>query len=110
LATLVAVPENRSALAAIERLAESERGRRAEIPNPLFLHGSAGTGKTHLVSALAERFIRRSRTKVVTLLPPNEWNALVERGRDAGEDSFHAVPTATCWSVAASPPWSATGG
>jgi len=49
----VETPENRPALLATRRVAEcvcSQRKRRTI--NPLFLHGPAGTGKTHLVSAL----------------------------------------------------------
>jgi chromosomal replication initiator protein len=49
----VTTPENRSALAAVRRLADAlvASSVRPE-PNPLVLHGPAGTGKTHLVSAL----------------------------------------------------------
>jgi chromosomal replication initiator protein len=52
----VSTPENRSALAAVERLADALcAGRLRHEPNPLFLHGPAGTGKTHLASALVGR-------------------------------------------------------
>ncbi len=54
LARLLVLPENRFALAALQdilaALAES-RGNR--LPNPLYLHGLASTGKTHLIQALA---------------------------------------------------------
>jgi chromosomal replication initiator protein len=52
----VALPENRSAQAAVEHVAAASGQGRTRAPlNPLFLHGPAGTGKTHLVSALLTR-------------------------------------------------------
>src|SRR5437667_219101 len=84
-ATFVEVPENRSALAAVERLVEAPR----ESANPLFLHGPAGSGKTHLVTALVERFLRRGTRKVVTHLQAGEWNALAER--DAADEALDAA-------------------
>lgn len=60
LAQWVSSPENRSALAAVERVADclcSRQPRRAV--NPLFLHGPSGVGKTHLVAGLAARVAER---------------------------------------------------
>ena len=66
LAQWVSLPENRSALAAVERVADCVCGRSRGITpparldvNPLFLHGSAGVGKTHLVAGLAARIAER---------------------------------------------------
>ena len=56
----VTTPENRSALIAAQRVADClGSGRRRREINPLFLHGPAGTGKTHLVAALAGEVQRR---------------------------------------------------
>jgi chromosomal replication initiator protein len=57
---LLSTPENRSALAAVQHVAAclgAARGHR--IPNPLYLHGPAGSGKTHLLEVLTEEVIRR---------------------------------------------------
>jgi chromosomal replication initiator protein len=49
----VSLPENRSAQAAVERVAQAIRRHKSRVAhNPLILHGPAGTGKTHLVHAL----------------------------------------------------------
>src|SRR6266542_2586168 len=49
----IEMPENRPAVLAIQRVAACVCSkRRSREINPLFLHGPAGTGKTHLVSAL----------------------------------------------------------
>ncbi len=55
LARVLALPENRSALVAIQDLlfTLTEPSRRS-CADPLFLHGPSGCGKTFLVSALAE--------------------------------------------------------
>src|SRR5436309_3635961 len=75
----VTTPENRLARAAVERVANCvASGRRPRIANPLFLHGPAGTGKTHLVSALAAAVTHRRPDLIVALLPAadclaDEW-------------------------------------
>jgi chromosomal replication initiator protein len=69
----VSTAENRSAFLAVQRVAEcvcSPRERR-EI-NPLFLHGLPGTGKTHLVTALAAEVGRRGPEKRIALLAPDD--------------------------------------
>ncbi len=83
----VTAPENRFARAAVRRVAEGvAAGRRQRAVNPLFLHGPAGTGKTHLVGALAAEVIRRCPDLIVCLLSaadcrpedpqrPEEWPA-----------------------------------
>jgi chromosomal replication initiator protein len=81
LARWVSTPENRSALVAIQRVVDcvcSRRSRRES--SPLFLHGPAGTGKTHLVSALAGEVGGRCPDLLVRLLPARE---LTEQRRDA---------------------------
>jgi chromosomal replication initiator protein len=69
----ITTPENRSALLAVQRVADclgARRHRRAI--NPLFLHGAAGTGKTHLVSALVREATTRRPDLVVAVLSPGE--------------------------------------
>ena len=51
----LATPENRSALAAIQDLLFGfGSGATDRLPNPLFLHGPSGSGKSHLVRALGQ--------------------------------------------------------
>ena len=66
LTSWVSLPENRSALAAVERVADCVCGRSGGMNpparltvNPLFLHGPAGAGKTHLVAGLVARIAER---------------------------------------------------
>jgi chromosomal replication initiator protein len=67
LAQWVSLPENRSAWAAVERVADGIGDRQLRsltLParltfNPLFLHGPAGVGKSHLVAGLAARVVER---------------------------------------------------
>jgi chromosomal replication initiator protein len=58
LARFVPLPENRSALRAVERLATAG----AEFPL-LFLHGPPGSGKSHLAAGLIERVTRSEPAK-----------------------------------------------
>jgi chromosomal replication initiator protein len=83
----VAAPENRFARVAIRRVAGCVAARqRRRALNPLFLHGPTGTGKTHLVNALAAAVTRRCPDLIVCLIPaadcrpdenrqPDEWLA-----------------------------------
>jgi chromosomal replication initiator protein len=83
----VSTPENRSALVAVQRTADcvcSPRQRREA--NVLFLHGPAGTGKTHLVSALADGIIHRRRDLTCILLPARDFAELVQLTQDAQDD------------------------
>jgi chromosomal replication initiator protein len=65
----VSTPETRSALAAVQDVVTHLVCREPHyFPNPLLLHGPAGTGKTHLVSALAAEVTRERAELVVTLL------------------------------------------
>jgi chromosomal replication initiator protein len=67
-ARFVAGPENRSALLAVQDLATALAARRPGSISPLFLHGPAGTGKTHLVHALVEEATRARPDLVIALL------------------------------------------
>jgi chromosomal replication initiator protein len=80
LARWVSTPENHSALVAVRRVVDcvcSRRPRREH--NPLFLHGPAGTGKTHLVSALAGAVSGRCPDLFLRLQPARE---LTDQRRD----------------------------
>src|SRR5438876_588257 len=93
-ATLVTIPESYSAKVAAQRLVEihsAGRKRRGDCPNPLFLHGPAGSGKTHLASALAGQWIRREPASVVTVLAAADWNALAGSDRFEAQDAFHEI-------------------
>jgi chromosomal replication initiator protein len=86
----VSLPENRAAQAAVEAVAERLCGRQRPNANPLFLHGPAGSGKTHLVSALVASVNQRAPDLGAALLnasdfaPPREEDgAAVEAGRKA---------------------------
>jgi chromosomal replication initiator protein len=69
----VTTPENRFAWAAVRRVANCVASRRRRrMVNPLFLHGPAGTGKTHLVNALAAEVTRRCPDLIVCLLPATD--------------------------------------
>ena len=75
LAEWVSLPENRSALAAVERVADcvcGRNGRRAV--NPLYLHGPSGVGKTHLVAGLAARFAERDPRLSVVILTSGDFD------------------------------------
>jgi chromosomal replication initiator protein len=66
-ARFVPTPENRSALLAVQDVAACLcTGDCRRVANPLYLHGAAGTGKTHLVTALIEEATRRSPQLIVT--------------------------------------------
>jgi chromosomal replication initiator protein len=96
----VSTPENRSALVAVQRVADGvcrwdtspkrQHGDHTEQreANPLFLHGPAGTGKTHLVAALADRLIRQCPDVTCTLLPAAEF---AERIRHSQEQESQDV-------------------
>lgn len=66
----VTAPENRFARVAIRRVAGCVAARRrGRALNPLFLHGPTGTGKTHLVHALAATVTRRRPDLIICLVP-----------------------------------------
>ncbi len=83
----VATPENRSALAAVQQVVESlcADGLR-HAPNPLYLHGLTGTGKTHLISDLVGEVTGRCRHLIVTVVQSRDFeNRARPREPHAGE-------------------------
>ncbi len=81
LTSWVSLPENRSALAAVERVADCVCGRSGGMNpparltvNPLFLHGPAGVGKTHLVAGLAARIAERQPGLSVVVLTAGDFD------------------------------------
>jgi chromosomal replication initiator protein len=76
-ANWIALTENEAARLAVERVADCicGRGPRRAI-NPLFLYGPAGSGKSHLVSALLAEVTQRSPDLQVALLAAGDFEAL----------------------------------
>ncbi len=99
LARLLPTPENRSALAAVRGVVGCVcSGRSRRLVNPLFLHGPAGSGKTHLAAGLVHEVIRLAPDRVVCTLSAadlKEPDAL-EAARNADvfvlEDLQHLAP------------------
>jgi chromosomal replication initiator protein len=85
----VATPENCSALTAVTRLAEGLSAQTTdEGPNPLFVHGPAGTGKTHLTAALVQEVARRQPGLTVCVLSAADLTAhLRPRDDEPGDDA-----------------------
>jgi chromosomal replication initiator protein len=77
-ASWISLAENQAAQLAVERVADCvcERGPRRTI-NPLFLYGPAGTGKSHLVSALLADVTGRAPDLQVALLAAGDFESLL---------------------------------
>ncbi len=75
----VSLPENRAARLAAGRVAEGVASGRARRPlNPLFLHGPAGTGKSHLAAALVDQVVRQAPDRLVAVLAAGDFEALIK--------------------------------
>jgi chromosomal replication initiator protein len=80
----VELPENRAARLAASRVAQTvASGKASSALNPLLLHGPAGTGKTHLVTALVHEVLRQAPDRVVCVVAAGE---LMSAGGDDGGD------------------------
>ncbi len=83
-ASWVSTPENRSAATAVRRVVEAVGAqRRWPEAAPLFLHGPAGTGKTHLVTALAAEVSRLGLGLSAVLLSASEFAELSRTAQEA---------------------------
>jgi chromosomal replication initiator protein len=77
-ASWIPLTENQTARLAVDGVADCVcgRGPRRAI-NPLFLHGPAGSGKSHLASALLAEVTRRSPDLQVALLAAGDFESLL---------------------------------
>jgi chromosomal replication initiator protein len=90
-ARFVTGPENRSALLAVQDVAAWLGSHRSCRTSPLFLHGPAGSGKTHLVHALVEEVTRRCPDLVVALLSAGDLDAPSRSGQTTELESEQGV-------------------
>jgi chromosomal replication initiator protein len=89
-ARFIPLPENRSALLAVQQVAACVCARRGKLGfNPLFLHGPSGSGKTHLVSFLIHEITRRSPRAVIAVLPAGEIPGAVDESAAGNGDALH---------------------
>jgi chromosomal replication initiator protein len=85
-------PENRSALAAAQQVADSLGGNSGHHrPNPLYLHGPTGTGKTHLVSTLVAEVTRQNRALIATTVQANDLAALLSLRDSVASNTLDAI-------------------
>src|SRR6266487_3968883 len=88
------LPENHSALLAVRQLADSKAPNRKSFANPVYLHGSHGTGKTSLVKALEAEVLRQNSRAIVSNLPAAEIGSFLSGyfgGSDVDEKSIHEI-------------------
>jgi chromosomal replication initiator protein len=93
----VVTPENRSAHTAVRQVAAclcSSRWQR--VVNPLYLHGPAGAGKTHLVSALADEVSRQARHLTITTLAAGDGNSLLSSPQQSAPSDSIAQAARDC--------------
>ncbi len=80
------MPENRAALLAVRDVAACVgRGKSHRTNNPLYLHGPAGTGKTHLIAALVDAVTRQSPQLIVTVFQAADLVKRERIGESTGE-------------------------
>src|SRR5438876_1331999 len=75
---LLDLPENHSALVAVHELAAAiSTGRFDGQPNPLYLHGPTGVGKSCLANGLKAEVLRAAGHVVISALTAKEVDSLV---------------------------------
>src|SRR5947209_2806520 len=94
-AHFLGLPENRAALEAVRQVASCLCSRNpTRSVNPLYLHGPAGSGKTHLISALADEVTRAVPEVVITLLPAGDFAAQAGASEDLRAEAADALRAA----------------
>jgi chromosomal replication initiator protein len=92
LSRLLSLPENRSGLAAVARIVASLAAQQNRLPNPLFLHGPPGAGKTTLISHLVDEASRKAPRLVISVLRAGDLIKQAETPADdqatSGLDGF----------------------
>ncbi len=79
LARWILTPENRSATAAAQgMLGCLSSGRARRVCNPVYLHGPAGCGKTHLVQSFVGDFLRQHSDATANILAASDVRARAE--------------------------------
>ncbi len=61
-------------------------GARKRTINPLFLHGPSGTGKTHLLSALATAVAANAPDRTIALLDATDFDPMRSTGAETEDD------------------------
>lgn len=78
---------NRFAFAAARKIAEGENGR---LYNPLFLYGSSGLGKTHLLNAIISEIGKRGRAeRIISCRGEDFTNRMLQALQDRKMNEFH---------------------
>ncbi len=81
------LPENHSALVAVQEFAVAiTTGHLASQPNPLYIHGPAGSGKTCLVKTLQAEVLRGTGKTAIGCLPAKEVDSLLRPDEAAAEN------------------------
>jgi chromosomal replication initiator protein len=88
----VKTPENALPWTAVQRVADCvcSRRRKREV-NPLFLHGSTGTGKSHLVCGLAAEITQRCPDLIVSIVEAHDYAIPLKKERISAPE-----PAQTC--------------
>src|ERR1700677_3029749 len=99
IARSLALPENRSAFQAVDDLiARVQSGRVNRLPTPLFVHGPAGSGKSHLVSMLVRKITLSVRDLTVNVLPGGDFQIPISaEDQETSGDLIDQAKTSDLW-------------
>ena len=87
------MPENRSGLIAIQRVAACVcSGRQKRTINPLYVHGPSGTGKTLLIGALVDEVARCAGQLAVNVWQASDFATLVDSVERIPEEDSDRLP------------------
>jgi chromosomal replication initiator protein len=85
-ARFLPTPENYPALLAVRDIVGSvSSGRYRRALNPLYVHGPAGVGKTHLIAALVAEATRQAPQLIVTVWQAGDLEAMVAAQENSAE-------------------------